>query len=214
VLIDRDGVINELCRVDGGVPDSPRCGDEVVLRRGAARAVRRLNDLGIPCAIVSNQPGIAKGKLTRRSLRDVTRAITSQLRESRAAVDHIYYCVHHPDSVVGGLRRQCRNRKPAEGLLLRAMRDFAAVPADTWMIGDTSNDLLAGRAASCNTAWVRGSGAATPPASLMSEVQMVGDDLDHIISSILPAPRRGVPENGQALPAHAHLVRRGRTSVG
>jgi D-glycero-D-manno-heptose 1,7-bisphosphate phosphatase len=156
IVLDRDGVLNELWRhPDLGLVDSPMRPDQVVLKEGAAEAVRHINDAGIPCAVVSNQPGVAKGKMTLDLLHDVTVALLDQLRSYHAHVDKIYYCVHHPDAVVQALRRPaCGNRKPQPGLLVTAFKDLGADAGDAWFIGDTSIDVEAGRRAGCRTAWI------------------------------------------------------------
>ncbi|MGN9908688.1 D-glycero-alpha-D-manno-heptose-1,7-bisphosphate 7-phosphatase [Phytohabitans sp. LJ34] len=156
ILFDRDGVLNELWREpDLGLVDSPSNRAQVRLTAGAAEAVRRVNQRDIPCAVVSNQPGVAKGKLSRGQLHAVTAEIATHLRDSGARLDRYYYCLHHPQSLDPRLRHdECPNRKPRPGLLLRACHDFGVRPADCWFIGDTHVDLRAGSAAGCRTAWI------------------------------------------------------------
>ena len=55
-LLDRDGVIN----VDVGAPGVVDVA-QFELIDGAARAVRALNDAGVPTAVVTNQTAIGKG---------------------------------------------------------------------------------------------------------------------------------------------------------
>ena len=65
ILFDRDGVLNELWYESGrGAGDSLARPDQLVLTPRAVEAVRRVNDEGVPCVVVSNQPGAAKRKLT------------------------------------------------------------------------------------------------------------------------------------------------------
>jgi D-glycero-D-manno-heptose 1,7-bisphosphate phosphatase len=165
VLFDRDGVLNELWReheVDVG--DSPVCPDQLALTPHAAEAVRRVNDVGVPCVVVSNQPGVAKGKLTMPLLQQVTFALLKGLAAGGAWVDSIYYCLHHPDAVLPELRLHCPNRKPRPGMLLQACQQFRADPSKTWMLGDAWTDIEAGAAVGCRTAWI-GAARSYPEAS-------------------------------------------------
>lgn len=75
VLLDRDGVINALVyHQDAGVVDAPFTRSQFKLLPRVPEAIRLLNDLGLGVAIVSNQPGIAKGHLKSEVLKEIGRA--------------------------------------------------------------------------------------------------------------------------------------------
>src|ERR1022692_2219265 len=96
VLLDRDGVINELVyHVDAGVIDAPFTASQFKLLPRVPEAIRLLNDLGMKVAVVSNQPGIAKGHLRLDTLKLCERAMLDSLAEAGARIDRIYYCLHH-----------------------------------------------------------------------------------------------------------------------
>lgn len=155
VILDRDGVLNELWREpDLGLVDSPSNPAQVRLTPSAVPAVRQLNAAGVPCVVVSNQPGVAKGKVSHRMLSRVTDTIIRRLEAGGARIDRFYYCLHHPNAVVPRLRADCPNRKPRPGLLLRACQTYGVAPEDCWFIGDTAIDIAAGAAAGCRTAWI------------------------------------------------------------
>ena len=67
----------------------------------------------------------------------------------------VYFCPHHPhrgyDGEVMELKIDCGCRKPKPGMLLRAVEDFNIDLSKSWMIGDSENDILAGKAAGCKT---------------------------------------------------------------
>jgi D-glycero-D-manno-heptose 1,7-bisphosphate phosphatase len=155
IIFDRDGVLNRLWREpDLGTVDSPLRTDQMLLTDHAAAAVRLANDAGVPCVVASNQPGVAKGKMSPALLEAVTWRFLSALAALDARIDAVHYCVHHPDAVVPALRRDCPNRKPRAGLLLRAVERLGVDPAACWFVGDTVRDIVAGRGAGCRTAWV------------------------------------------------------------
>jgi len=111
VLLDRDGVINALVHhQDSGVIDAPFTRSQFKLLPRVPEAVRLLNDLGLAVAIVSNQPGIAKGHLKVELLKAFERTMLKQIRAAGGRIDHIYYCLHHPEAKVRKLRQRCTDR--------------------------------------------------------------------------------------------------------
>ncbi|PQP33817.1 HAD family hydrolase, partial [Desulfobacteraceae bacterium SEEP-SAG9] len=73
VFLDRVGTLNEMVyNLDHGTVDSPLNPEDFNLLLVAAEAVRRINDMGFLAVVVSNQPGIAKGKFTWVILNAVT----------------------------------------------------------------------------------------------------------------------------------------------
>jgi D-glycero-D-manno-heptose 1,7-bisphosphate phosphatase len=187
ILLDRDGVINELCpHTNLGTLDSPARADQVRLTMTASAAIRRLNDNGLPCVVVSNQPGIAKGTLDHARLREVTQALVDQLLAGGARLDRIYYCLHHPDAVVPRLRVECPNRKPRPGLLLRACQRYRIAARNSWFIGDMVTDVQAGTAAGCRTALIRSPAAlAGDPLWTSTRPWLVAPDLLSAVDMIL-----------------------------
>ena len=75
VFLDRDGTIIE----DAGYLGDP---DGVHLLPGAAEAIGRLNDAGVPAVVVTNQSGIARGLLDEAAYQ-ATRARVDKRREAR-----------------------------------------------------------------------------------------------------------------------------------
>jgi D-glycero-D-manno-heptose 1,7-bisphosphate phosphatase len=155
VLLDRDGVINALVyHEDAGVIDAPFKRSQFKLLPRVPKAIRMLNDLGLSVAIVSNQPGIAKGHLKPDMLKAFEREMLSRIREAGGRIDGTYYCLHHPEAKVRKLRQRCRCRKPEIGLLKLAAAELHVSLAECYMIGDGIPDLLAGSRAGCRTVFV------------------------------------------------------------
>ena len=148
--MDRDGVINEMIGADDG-PDSPRSVEEFQLVPGAARGIRSLNELGLPVVVVSNQPGVAKGKLLPEHLAAITERMKSELLAQLAVLDGIYYCMHHPQAVVAEYQANCECRKPKSGLLTRAAREMNLELDGSYMVGDQPRDVIAGKTVGCTT---------------------------------------------------------------
>ena len=107
-------------------------------------AVRILKEAGWRLILVSNQPGIARGNLTRESLEQIHKKMQEDLkRETGYELDALYYCPHNWDE-------NCECRKPKPGLLYQAQKDFSLDLTKCYLIGDDERDIQAGEAAGCH----------------------------------------------------------------
>src|SRR6266571_8902579 len=98
VFLDRDGVINAYAyNQEFGTVDSPANPDEFALLRGAAEAIAQLNKAGLLAIVVSNQPGIAKGRFTPKLLEAMTDKMKRLVSGAGGRLDAVYYCPHHPE---------------------------------------------------------------------------------------------------------------------
>ncbi|MBN8216046.1 MAG: HAD-IIIA family hydrolase [Spirochaetes bacterium] len=153
IFLDRDGVLNAF--EEPGYIKSP---EEFLLLPGAAEAVRRINQTDYLAVLVTNQPAIARGELTREGLDRIHAKMDFLLGEAGAKLDAVYYCPHHPDKGFAGeipeLKVRCDCRKPGPGMLLAACRDFHIDLARSWMVGDHDRDMKAGLAAGVGTCGV------------------------------------------------------------
>jgi histidinol-phosphate phosphatase family protein len=155
VLLDRDGVINALVyHEDAGIIEAPFKRSQFKLLPRVPEAIRLLNDMGLKTAIVSNQPGIAKGRLKLTMLKAFERRMLSEIRSGRGHIDRIFYCLHHPNAKRRDLRQTCRCRKPEIGLLQQAAVELQVSLQECYMIGDGIPDLLAGARAGCRTIFI------------------------------------------------------------
>lgn len=133
VFLDRDGTVME----DAHYIKSP---DQVRLLPGAAAAVRRLNDAGVPVIIVTNQSGIARGIFSVKDYEAVRGHFESLLREAGAHIDASYYCPHLPDDPP-----VCNCRKPGTQMFEQAISDFKVTPGDVAYVGDRWRDVAVSR---------------------------------------------------------------------
>lgn len=152
VFLDRDGTLNE--EVD-------HLADQRQLRLlpGAAAAVRRLNRAGVLAVCVTNQPVLARGQVGWDGMRAIHARLDQLLGEEHAYLDRLYLCPHHPDTGFTGevpeLKIACGCRKPEPGLIDRAVRELEIDRRRSWLIGDATTDILAGRRAGLGTVLVR-----------------------------------------------------------
>lgn len=148
VFLDRDGVINAMVyNMEFGLVDSPANPREFTLLPGVPEAIRLINNLGFLAVVISNQPGIAKGKFSVPLLEAMTHQMVSELASYGSRIDSVYYCFHHPEGVVEAYRKKCDCRKPEPGMLLRAAVELDIALDGSYFIGDGITDMQAGQAA-------------------------------------------------------------------
>ncbi|MFM7539770.1 MAG: D-glycero-alpha-D-manno-heptose-1,7-bisphosphate 7-phosphatase [Planctomycetota bacterium] len=181
LILDRDGVIIE---------EEHYLGDpgRVRLIPGVATAIARVNALGWPVVVASNQAGVARGYFSEAQVGEVNGRVAELLSAGGATVRAWYHCPHHPTEGTGAYRVECACRKPAPGMLLAAARDLGLTLAHGWMVGDKLTDLQAGARAGCRTWLVRtGYGAGEEPKLDTSTMNCAGvaDDLPGAIEGIL-----------------------------
>jgi D-sedoheptulose 7-phosphate isomerase len=152
VFLDRDGVINRyFYDTEFGTVDSPATPDQFVLLAGVGEAIAEFNRMGLLVVVVSNQPGIAKGRFSRNLLDATTQKMKDAVRECGGQIDAVYYCLHHPDAANSEYRASCDCRKPAPGMFLKAARDWDIDLTRSYTVGDGVGDILAGEAVGTTT---------------------------------------------------------------
>ena len=128
-FLDRDGTIIE----DTGFVRDP---GGVVLIKGSAEAIRKLNEAGWVVVVVTNQSGIARGLFTTREYDAVAAKLDLLLAEHGARIDATYMCPHHPE-VTGA----CDCRKPGLKHYLAAAEQFGIDFTKGIFVGDRMSDL-------------------------------------------------------------------------
>ena len=185
VFLDRDGVINR----------KPPEGDYITrwedmeLLPGVVEGIALLNQANFCVIVITNQRCVAKGLISEAGLEEIHRRMTETLARSGATVDGIYYCPHD-------LQASCACRKPAPGMLLDAARSRGIDLAASWMIGDSDNDVEAGRNAGCKTARVIAAEATSSERARISEAT---NTADISAPSLLDAIRQILKREGVAI---------------
>jgi D-glycero-D-manno-heptose 1,7-bisphosphate phosphatase len=150
-LLDRDGTLIDVVRdEETGSITTAFHPSQIRLLDGVVDGLRALVDAGYRLAIVTNQPGPAKGHFSRAAVERTNAALVEMLASQSIPIARVAVCMHHPDGGPGGdpaLVGPCSCRKPLPGLLLESMKALGAAPERTWMIGDSMADVEAARAA-------------------------------------------------------------------
>jgi len=134
VFLDCNGVISE------ERPDYIKNPDEFIFLPGSIDAIKLINALGLPVIIVSNQSGVARGRISMRNLKAIHAKMISSIVSEGGAITKTYYCIHYPD---------CEYRKPRIGMLMKASKDLGIGLSDSFFIGDKTSDMKAANAAGC-----------------------------------------------------------------
>ena len=148
VFFDRDGIVN---RSPG--PGYVERVEDFHLLPEFVTALRTVRARGYEAVIVTNQRGVALGRMTQATLDDIHDALRKALRNENLELLDILVCTAdddaHPD------------RKPNPGMLLAAARQHGLDLSQSWMVGDNERDVEAGRRAGCRTVLIGEEGKAS-----------------------------------------------------
>src|SRR5574344_596574 len=153
IFLDRDGTINHF----GDYVIRP---EMLLLEPGAAQAIKKINASPYLAICITNQPIVARGETTIEQLQSIHFKLEDLLGQEGAYLNDLYFCPHHPDRGFPGenpaYKIDCDCRKPKIGLLLRAQRRYNIDFKNSWMIGDTCQDVQTGINAGCHTCLLLG----------------------------------------------------------
>ncbi len=166
VFLDRDGVIV--------VPE---------FRDRRSFAPRRLQDFrlslqklkraGFLLTVVTNQPDVGNGLMSRSEVEAMHEIMRREL-----PLDAIKVCFH-------GQAEGCDCRKPKPGMLLEAADELGINLKRSFMVGDRSSDVEAGRAAGCATVFIDLGYALPAPDSPDYVARSIGQAAELIIETVL-----------------------------
>jgi D,D-heptose 1,7-bisphosphate phosphatase len=141
IFIDRDGTLIK----DVGHLNNFR---DIVIFEDVFSNLVKLNKFGFLTCLITNQPVIARGDLSFSGLAEVHNYLEWELGKHGAYLDLIEFCPHHPDSGYEGeipfLKIKCECRKPEIGLFKNVEAKYEIDYNNSWMIGDSTSDILAG----------------------------------------------------------------------
>lgn len=165
IFLDRDGTIN---KSNGFITRL----EQFELLPGVAEAIKKINKSGYLAIVITNQPVIARGDCTFEELALIHEKMETELGKGGAFIDAIYFCPHHTDKGFPEERLEykceCNCRKPKAGMFLQAAKDFNIDMSRSYMVGDSENDVKAGKNAGCK-----------------ESILLNGENLEHIIENIL-----------------------------
>ena len=141
VFLDRDGVINRAFIVNG-VPTPARSLEQLQILPKVEEAIIILRRLGLEIVVVTNQPDVTRGVLSKEVVESLHWCLELEL-----GIQYFYTCFH--DDV-----DNCLCRKPQPGLLNLAAADLGIDLKESFMVGDRWRDISAGQSAGCRCFFV------------------------------------------------------------
>lgn len=185
IFIDRDGTINQEV-------NHLSSQDQFELLDGVGEAICQINAAGILAVIVTNQPVIARGELEESELKVIHNKMDTLLGSQGAYIDRLYYCPHHTDrgfeGEVEALKFDCDCRKPKIGLFTQAKKDLNIVLEKSWVVGDSTRDILAAQNAGMKSILVE-TGHAGKDCSFEVNPDFIAKDLNEAVKLILKEVR-------------------------
>lgn len=184
VVLDRDGTIIEECEY----LSDPQ---QIKLIPGAAGALRKLSEMGLGLAVVTNQSAIGRGFFSENRLREIHDRLFQLLESERVNLDGLYYCPHKPED-------QCPCRKPEVGLIKKASVELNFDLQRSIVVGDKDCDVEMGQRVGATTFLVRtGYGA-----RMVAERKIIADYIVDDIAAAAEIIGRLVGRKGDAIHDH------------
>jgi D-glycero-D-manno-heptose 1,7-bisphosphate phosphatase len=114
--------------------DSGYVGDPKRVRvlEGVPEALLALEAAGFERVVITNQSGVARGMFGEPDVVRVNEQLESDLARHGATIDAFYYCLH-----LDG----CDCRKPATGMIVRAVAERGIALEGSVMFGDSTIDM-------------------------------------------------------------------------
>ena len=141
IFLDRDGTII------AQKADIIQVRDLRVLPR-VPEALAKLSKLGFVLVVVTNQPVIGKGLITKKGVGRLNEALNQSLAKRGAEIDAFYVCPHR-------YQDHCGCRKPKTLLIKKAIKRFSIDTRRSFFIGDDVRDIETGRRIRVKTVLVR-----------------------------------------------------------
>ena len=120
------------------LPIKPESLGELTLIENATQAVARLSHAGLLCPVVTVQSRISKGIFSLEEFQQWFKSFADDLRRSGAVVLGPYVCPHR-------FREPCPCKKPATFLYEQAASDNGIDLQQSFVIGDSVEDVCAAR---------------------------------------------------------------------
>jgi len=170
IFLDRDGTINE----ELDYIDDPKLFE---LIPGAMEAIHSLGSAGYRIVIVTNQPGIGFGYYSKQDFFRVNKKMLKAASDAGVVVHKIYYCPHTKAD-------NCNCRKPSPYFAFRAKEELNIDLTRSFMIGDTSGDIMFGKKSGMRTILVR-TGSGNDPEDSDVQPDYVVDNIKEAAQLIL-----------------------------
>lgn len=174
IFFELDGVLVQKARLeaDGSVP---------FLERGI-EALTRIDPNQFKIFVATSRQDIAFGELKEREFVRFCEAFLQRMQQEQIPIAKIYSCPYHPKGK-GRFRKESVFRKPGPGIYKMAQQEFDLNLQRSWMIGQTTADVLSAQRAELGTVLVR-TGKAGQDGEFEVDPHFVEDDFWHAIARV------------------------------
>ncbi len=140
VFLDRDGVINAFPGKGLYVTEEA----QFKFLPGSLEGIRLLKEAGCELYVVTNQGSVARGYITEAALRAMHEKMLAEVKKAGGAIDGVFYCPHQTSDA-------CECKKPKVKLFRQALEGRETDWSKVWYVGDSEEDMAAGRTLGCRT---------------------------------------------------------------
>lgn len=155
---------------------------------GVGEALQQLALCGYALIVVTNQSGIGHGYFTEQQLALLLDCMTQRLWVSAGIrLDGVLYCPHAPNEHG---RPACRCRKPAAGMLEDAAARYRLDLRQSWIVGDTLDDIEAGHRAGCRGVLLHNGGETEWCLGPLREPDVIATHWSEVASALSAPPLR------------------------
>lgn len=170
IFVDRWGTLLE-------VPEQgyPRSAEDVRFFPGVPESLFRMARAGWLVYLLGNEEAVARGEVTEAAWREVEAFVVERLERAGVTVASSYAGLDQPDSVY---------HLPNTGAFYHAAHTDGVALEKSWVIGDSTLELVAGWRAGCRQIGVR-TGLALEDATYKVDPEFVADDLAAALRELL-----------------------------
>jgi len=133
LFLDRDGVINKKAAEHEYVTRV----EDFIFNEGIFQILENYKKNGYEFIVITNQRGVARGKLKESDLSNIHSHMISVLQSKNIEVLDIFYCPHENGA--------CSCRKPSPGMIVMALDKYNINIKESALISDSLEDIRMGR---------------------------------------------------------------------
>ncbi len=134
IFLDRDGVINH----DFGYVYSK---ENFKWKKNIVKFIKYFNDNNYYIIVVTNQSGVGRGFYSEKDVNLLHSWINEELRKKGAHIDDFYYSSYFKNSKLSKYRKNRNLRKPNDGMVKRAKKNWDIDMRKSIVIGDQLSDI-------------------------------------------------------------------------
>ena len=137
-FLDRDSVINEDC---GYVHTKKK----TKWKKNIFKTIKLLNDNNYRVIIITSYAGIAKRYFLLKKYNQYNIWFHNKFLNKGSFIDEIYFSPFHSEDKIKIFKKKTNLRKPGNGMILNALKDWEINKNKSFLIGDKKTVIIAGR---------------------------------------------------------------------